>query len=815
MNILRRTIVFFIISLALLDYKPAASAQDAPTPFEIHQEPAYYSLIKPEFRVQPGFSVKINESSWQFTHDTASVSIGNFLCQYNIYGRRIEGKRFIDKIEARFWLCPAILGYGYKKITESTIPDPDANLFNENKKGPYLIEGGWTSVVIKNINLLGAQEGQVFLYQVPAQNTLIQGENGPHIFTYELETPLEAPPALFASMEVEVMPGMDVENTMSVEYREQETDMFSFPGKEYAVQLMDRKTLAPLAQKKFFIKENGNGKEVEMLSDKSGIIRLPEELFTDEKTRALSGPLAIRDPEEVYATQESFLGQKVPVCAVIFLRKQAIALSAEIIGVHLERKAVPETVADVMVYTEGPGAARDVQLELTHNKTGLRYAAFTIPVLEARSEKIVQMRFPASKIINGEKTVTLRLTAHAANNGREVDMLDNNAVKTISFLSDLAVEPHSIKTIPEGITQNEPFKIKFNVYNNSNMPLMNTTAATVGMMDGAGKKVILTQFDIPQLLEHESKTITTPDIMLESSGETKLFIELDNLSSIQESNKENNMEFFTVNAIDNPLPDLEVTSDDVSFSPREVRIGQPDKISIKIRNVGSADAACPVSLYIDKVKVAEESVAIRKRGEAALAPKVWFPSKAGTVEVAVFIDESNEIKEATRRNNSVSKTVEVQDVALPDFAKNAAAPASVLYPKNVDTGSGPVPLVYCNIDKAEYIRWDFDMSQLPARSPQEKLLVYFLPLLFDNDLSSTATIGTFSLENHEGSAPRVIAENIKISDENPIELPLDEKQVKDLKTFSVRLVFKNEHGNKIFFASTKNLLIRIEGKATQ
>jgi hypothetical protein len=110
------------------------------------------------------------------------------------------------------------------------------------------------------------------------------------------------------------------------------------------------------------------------------------------------------------------------------------------------------------------------------------------------------------------------------------------------------------------------------------------------------------------------------------------------------------------------LPDLSVSSQDVSFVPSVVYRGVSTLIRAVIRNMGET----PVSSFIvrflaEGVFLTDRSVSVDGESNVSVDAS-WMPIGNSTSNVSVLIDPLNSITESSKDNNQVDKSVFV----LPD-----------------------------------------------------------------------------------------------------------------------------------------------------
>jgi len=539
-----------------------------------------------------------------------------------------------------------------------------------------------------------------------------------------------------------------------------------------------------------------------MLADGNGLVKIPRTLFAQETDTIR---ITARDDTQ---EKEVSLDKDTSGVRVVYFEKKPPALSAEILHARLQKQPAPEVVVDAVVHNDSENEVRSVEVTLFDAATKTPYDMETIEHLPGTSDKNIRLRVPFSKVNTDNNKVSLLLVVDPHNYNNEVDTLDNIAAYTASLAADLAIEPGSIKTVPEYVRAGEAVKVQFDIYNNSDIPIQDSTVAAIGITGEAGN-TILREFMVPPLAENETKHVVSPSFVLEKSGGHKLFIGLNNSDKLSESNKLNNTSFFSVTASEKLLPDFEVNADSIELVPADCVLGRPNKIYLRLKNSGPADGTATVTMYIDKTKMTEEAVAIHKKEELVLSPKLWFPSAKGPVEIGLFVDENNEKEEANKYNNAVIKTFEVRDFTYP--ATLGKILDTAIYPENVIAEDASSAAAYLDLSKTSYAQWNFSGGKIALSKSPEKLTVHLVPFLFDNNVSPSTVTGTFELvEEGDDAKSEIIAENVTITSDEPVTLSLADKKIEPTKNMSIKILFKNENGNKTFFASTKNLFITLD-----
>jgi uncharacterized membrane protein len=109
-----------------------------------------------------------------------------------------------------------------------------------------------------------------------------------------------------------------------------------------------------------------------------------------------------------------------------------------------------------------------------------------------------------------------------------------------------------------------------------------------------------------------------------------------------------------------PKLDLEITSDNVTFSKEYVTVDDPVKITAKISNRGGTAASnINVRFYDGTTKIGEENITSLTGKSSKEVSANWTPTAVGDHTIKVVIDEARAIAEAYENNNKVEINVEV------------------------------------------------------------------------------------------------------------------------------------------------------------
>ena len=122
------------------------------------------------------------------------------------------------------------------------------------------------------------------------------------------------------------------------------------------------------------------------------------------------------------------------------------------------------------------------------------------------------------------------------------------------------------------------------------------------------------------------------------------------------------------------LADLEITEQNISFSPAAPMTGEEVTITAQISNIGNLGVEnAKVEFFNGDPRLGGTSIAdpqtiqtLAEGGVAVLTAKFTAPATAGPVQVVIFLDRENAIKETSKANNAAAKVLSVG--GIPDLA---------------------------------------------------------------------------------------------------------------------------------------------------
>ena len=165
-----------------------------------------------------------------------------------------------------------------------------------------------------------------------------------------------------------------------------------------------------------------------------------------------------------------------------------------------------------------------------------------------------------------------------------------------------------------------------------------------------------------------------------AGGSHVIYLVADKDHKLHECRTDNNIAFGTVvlGLIPPPspkLPDLEITSSDVTILPANSIEGQPAVLSTIIHNTGNLGASDVVVYFYDSdpqsggTLIGSQTKSFIDAGATALAEVTWNTfGQSGTNYIHVVVDPQNSISESNENNNATLIPVDVTPPSKPDLA---------------------------------------------------------------------------------------------------------------------------------------------------
>jgi subtilase family serine protease len=140
-----------------------------------------------------------------------------------------------------------------------------------------------------------------------------------------------------------------------------------------------------------------------------------------------------------------------------------------------------------------------------------------------------------------------------------------------------------------------------------------------------------------------------------------------------------------------PLPDLVITTEDITFPQSAYVVNESSTVNATILNIGRADASgVTVSFYDDGVLFETKTIASIPNGSSVITSGMLTPSYSGTHTIIVKVDANNTIPETNENNNQAFRSLYVYP-DLPDFTP------SYIYYSDSTPYDGQQVTVYANI----------------------------------------------------------------------------------------------------------------------
>jgi len=252
---------------------------------------------------------------------------------------------------------------------------------------------------------------------------------------------------------------------------------------------------------------------------------------------------------------------------------------------------------------------------------------------------------------------------------------DNNISVQISIIplkSDLVVDHANSNISPLFPKAGESVQINMAVKNvgietASNVPvqiLVETTTDGIVQLD-------TTQI-IPELPVGGTSTISVDFDTRGREGDYTIYVKIDPDDIIDELEEANNQVSAQISII--PVPDVVLSSDNITLSKNPVDVGEDVVITAKILNDGNYPATgIDVEFYYDSVSqatlIGASYIPFLAAGDTVLREIPWQANKVGTnVNLYVVVDPQSKIDELTKENNQAVKAIEVVPVSEPNLS---------------------------------------------------------------------------------------------------------------------------------------------------
>jgi len=120
--------------------------------------------------------------------------------------------------------------------------------------------------------------------------------------------------------------------------------------------------------------------------------------------------------------------------------------------------------------------------------------------------------------------------------------------------------------------------------------------------------------------------------------------------------------------VDNPtpgpkVPDLEVTADDIEITGPN-KVGEENKVTITVHNIGEVDGRVTVLVYINKAVNSSllmgQTLNVAKGSSSTTVTADWTPEEEGEATIIVVLEDKSAVPEENQDNNQASKTVTIE-----------------------------------------------------------------------------------------------------------------------------------------------------------
>lgn len=314
-------------------------------------------------------------------------------------------------------------------------------------------------------------------------------------------------------------------------------------------------------------------------------------------------------------------------------------------------------IATAAIYNAGTTSAENFFVRVMVNGTALG-EDYKITSLPGGGTFNLQIPYTVTK--EGENTI--QIIADAQNNVEESDEANNTGSVNFSASTiarpDLTIPEGGLATIPENPQPSVTFEYKITVANLGNE---NAAASKLIVSEGnpqmAGA-VHLAEAAIPAI-EAGKQAVVSVNLKLDANKDN-IFIFIDSDEEIAEANEDNNL--FKTSIGVSSLPDLYVNGSAISFSHTNLDNGSMVGINFKVDNIGNADASAFKVQVFEKVEnqnqlIGEKTIgSLAAKGSADVSIN-WLGTP-GNKEIVVTVDSDNAIKEASKENNTATKTQE-------------------------------------------------------------------------------------------------------------------------------------------------------------
>jgi subtilase family serine protease/prenyltransferase beta subunit len=237
------------------------------------------------------------------------------------------------------------------------------------------------------------------------------------------------------------------------------------------------------------------------------------------------------------------------------------------------------------------------------------------------------------------------------------------------YLPDLSVIQENITIIPPDVIEGQDASIGVVVYNEGDLIAYNIEVA---FYDGDASigDLIGTAY-ITSIVPEGTSYVQVPWSTYGQSGRNYIHVIADPQNLIEEHNENNNASLVSIDVSPPAMPDLTVTSTDISFSHLTPKEGDPLIITMTVHNIGTSADTIKVDLYdgnpgtggtlLDTFTIA---TIIPFGGQAEITFNINTLGFTGNHCFHVMVDPDNSIAEQREDNNSASADLLIGTIGL-------------------------------------------------------------------------------------------------------------------------------------------------------
>jgi subtilase family serine protease len=254
------------------------------------------------------------------------------------------------------------------------------------------------------------------------------------------------------------------------------------------------------------------------------------------------------------------------------------------------------------------------------------------------------------------------------NNSASAEVFIDEPLPTV-YLPDLSISQEDITIIPPDVIEGQDASIGVVVHNEGNLISYNIEVA---FYDGsASTGDLIGTASITSIDPEGTSFVQIPWSTYGQSGRNYIHVIADLQNLIEELNENNNESFVSIDVAPPTMPDLTVTSTDISFSHQTPKEGDSLTITVTVHNIGTNADTIKVDLYdgdpgsggtlLDTFTIA---TIIPFGEQAEIAFNIDTIGFSGNHSFYVLVDPDNTIAEQREDNNSASSDLLVGTIGL-------------------------------------------------------------------------------------------------------------------------------------------------------